>query len=170
MLHDSYSDLLAVLVSATSAYVWLVALLRISGKRTLAQLNAFDFIVTVALGSMLASVTLSGSVSWSEGALGLAVLAGLQFVSAWASTRFTPVRKALTSQPTVLLRGGQMLPEVMKAARVDEDSLRAAVRSGGHGGLESVAAVVLETDGKLSIISTSQLGSGSAMAGLSAEI
>lgn len=167
MLFDSFSDLLAVLVSATLAYVWLVALLRVSGKRTLAQLNAFDFIVTVALGSVLASVALSGSVSWTEGALALAVLAGLQFVSAWASTHFAAVRKIVTSQPTVLLRNGQMLTDVMLAERIDEDSLRAAVRSSGHGGLESLAAVVLETDGKLSIISTSQMGSGSAMVGLS---
>lgn len=163
MLYDSFSDLIAVLVSATLAYVWLVALLRISGKRTLAQLNAFDFIVTVALGSVLASVSLSGSVSWTEGALALAVLAGLQFVSAWAATRFASVRKALTSQPTVLLRDGHLLHDAMMAERVDEDSLCAAVRSSGHGGLESVAAVVLETDGKLSIIPTAQLGSGSAM-------
>lgn len=167
MLYDNFADLIAVLVSATLAYVWLVALLRISGKRTLAQLNAFDFIVTVALGSVLASVALSESVSWTEGALALAVLAGLQFASAWAATRFAAVRKALTSQPTVLLRDGRMLRDAMLAERVDEDSLCAAVRSTGYGGLESVAAVVLETDGKLSIISKAQLGSGSAMPGAS---
>ncbi len=168
MLYDNISDLVGVLVSASLAYVWLVLLLRISGKRTLAQLNAFDFIVTVALGSVLASVALSGSVSWTEGALALAVLAGLQFVSAWASTRSDAVRRALTSQPTVLLRDGHMLSEVMLAERIDEDSLCAAVRSSGFGGLESVAAVVLETDGKLSIISRAQVGSGSALRGISA--
>lgn len=135
MLYDNISDLFAVLVCASLAYIWLVLLLRISGKRTLAQLNAFDFIVTVALGSILASVALSGSVAWAEGALALAVLAGLQFVSAWTSTRFVSVRKVLTSRPTVLLRDGQMLPQVMLAERIDEDSLCAAVRSSGHGGL-----------------------------------
>ncbi len=49
--YDNLSGLLRVLVVGPLAYVWLIATLRITGKRTLAQLNAFDFIVTVAFGS-----------------------------------------------------------------------------------------------------------------------
>ncbi|MGB5952313.1 MAG: DUF421 domain-containing protein, partial [Ornithinimicrobium sp.] len=75
MLHDDISDLYRVLATTLFAYVWLVFVLRFSGKRTLAQLNAFYFIVTVALGSVLASVLLSEPVAWSEGALAMALLA-----------------------------------------------------------------------------------------------
>ncbi len=167
MLHDNIADLVSVLVTASAAYVWLVMLLRVSGKRTLAQLNAFDFIVTVALGSILASVALTESVAWTEGALALAVFTALQFISAWAATRLAWVRTILTSQPTLLLRDGQMLPDALLRERIDEDSLCAAVRSSGIGGLESVAAVVLETDGTLSIIPRADLGSGSALRGMS---
>lgn len=163
MLHDDISDLGTVLLTAVLAYAWLVLLLRISGKRTLSQLNAFDFIVTVALGSILASVILSSTVAWSEGAVALAALAALQFVSAWTSTRLDWVRKALTSQPTVLLRDGQMNTAAMLRERIDEDSLCAAVRSSGTGGLESIAAVILETDGTLSVIPQASVGSGSAL-------
>lgn len=67
MIYDNLSGLVRVLVVGSLAYVWLLLVLRISGKRTLAQLNAFDFIVTVALGSTLATVTLSNSVAWTEG-------------------------------------------------------------------------------------------------------
>ncbi len=163
MFHDDISDVGTVVVTAVLAYVWLVLLLRISGKRTLAQLNAFDFIVTVALGSTMASVILSSTVAWTEGAAALATLAVLQFVAAWASTRVDWVRTALTSQPTVLLRDGQMITGAMLRERIDEDSLRAAVRSSGTGDLQSIAAVVLETDGTLSVISDTNLGEGSAM-------
>ncbi len=157
------SDLLSVLVTASLAYLWMVLLLRVSGKRTLAQLNAFDFIVTVALGSILASVALSESVAWTEGALALAVFAALQFVVAWLSTRSKRMRSALTSKPTVLLEDGTMIHAALLRERIDEDSVRAAIRSSGIGGLESVAAVVLETDGTLSVISRNQRGSGNAL-------
>ncbi|MGC1206705.1 MAG: YetF domain-containing protein [Ornithinimicrobium sp.] len=150
-------------MTTSLVYAWLVLLLRISGKRTLAQLNAFDFIVTVALGSILASVALSGSVSWSEGALALGVFTLLQFISATAATRSTWVRKALTSQPTLLLRDGQIIREALHRERIHPDSVCAAVRSAGIGGLDSVAFVVLETNGTLSVIPTSSIGSGTAL-------
>lgn len=163
MFHDALSDVGTVALTAVLAYAWLVLLLRVSGKRTLSQLNAFDFIVTVALGSIMASVTLSSSVAWTEGAAALAALAALQFAAAWASTRFNWVRTALTSQPTMLLRNGQMDTGAMLRERIDEESLRAAVRSSGSGDLESIAAVILETDGTLSVISNTSMGGGSAM-------
>jgi len=163
MFFDGSSGLLRVLLVGTAAYLWLVVVLRVSGKRTLAQLNAFDFIVTVALGSTLATVLLSQTVALAEGALALALLAVLQLVAAWSATRSRTVQRAITSGPTLLLRDGRPLPEALDAQRITLDSLHAAVRSSGIGGLELVAAVVLETNGGLSVISRAQAGSGSAL-------
>lgn len=152
-----------MLVIGPLAYVWLIAILRVTGKRTLAQLNAFDFIVTVALGSTLAMVVLSSGVSLAEGALALALLTVLQLVAAWASVRVPLIRRAITDEPTILLRDGQLDREALRRQRISEQSLRQTVRSAGYGGLELVAFVVLETNGKLSVISTSSSGSGSAV-------
>lgn len=163
MMHDDLSDVVTVVLTAAFTYAWLVMVLRLSGKRTLSQLNAFDFIVTVALGSIMASTIMTSTVAWTEGAAALATLAILQFVAAWASTRVNWIRTAITSQPTVLLRDGQMIADAMLRERIDEDSLCAAVRSSGSGDLESVAAVVLETDGTLSVIPSAGLGHGSAL-------
>ncbi len=166
MFFDNVSGLVRVLVVGPLAYVWLIAVLRCSGKRTLAQLNAFDFIVTVALGSTLATVVLSSTVAWSEGALSLVLVAALQFVVAWSSVHVPWVRSAVTSAPTVLLRDGQPDLAALAGQRITEESLRQAVRSAGIGGLELISAVVLECNGTISVISTSQLGSGSALTGL----
>ncbi len=163
MFFDHLSGLARVLVVGPVAYVWLVAVLRVSGKRTLAQLNAFDFVVTVALGSTLATVVLSDTLPLAEGALALALLAVLQLVVAWASVRLSWFRRAVTSQPTLLLRDGEPLPAALARQRISEHSLREAVRGAGIGGLELVAAVVLEPNGTLSVVPASALGSGSAL-------
>lgn len=128
-------------------------------------MNAFDLIVTVALGSTLATVALSSSVAWSEGALRLGVLVVLEFVVAWSSVHMSWVRRAVTSEPTVLLRNGQPDRAALAGQRITEASLRQAVRSSGIGGLKLVAAVVLECNGTISVTLTSQLGSGSAITG-----
>ena len=164
MFFDDASGLARVLIVGPLAYLWLIAILRVSGKRTLAQLNAFDFIVTVALGSTLATVVLSSPVAWVEGALALALLAVLQLVVAWVSVHVRWVRDAVTSTPTVLLRDGIPDRDALTRQRISEQSVRQAVRSAGIGGLELVAAVVLEPNGTISVVPTSQFGSGSATA------
>lgn len=166
MWFDSWSDVLRVLLVGTAAYVTLVLVVRITGKRTLSQLNAFDFIVTVALGSTLATILLSSDVSWVEGATALVLLAGLQFVVALASSRLRRARAVITSGPTVVLRDGQLLHDALRAARLAESEVRQAVRSSGSGDLSQVGAVVLESDGTLSVITEGQMGDGSALSDL----
>ncbi len=160
MLYDNLTGILRVLIVGPLAYLWLVVVLRVTGKRTLAQLNAFDFIVTVALGSTLASAVLTESVAWAEGAVALALLAALQLVAAWLSIRLPWVRRGLTSAPTVLVRDGVILHEALRSQRLTVQSLHQSLRSSGVGGVELVAAVVLETNGTLSVITVDQAGSG----------
>lgn len=163
MFYDNAAGLVRVLVVGPAAYMWLVLILRITGKRTLTQLNAFDFIVTVAIGSVLATVALTDSVAFVEGALALALLATLQLLAAWAAVHVGWVRRALTSEPTLLVRNGYLLQQALTSERISEQGLRQAVRSAGFGGLDQIAAVVLETNGKLSVIGRSQLGDGSVL-------
>jgi uncharacterized membrane protein YcaP (DUF421 family) len=166
MWFDSWSDLARVLIIGASAYVTVVVILRLSGKRTLAKLNAFDLVVTVALGSTLATILLSSDVSWTEGALALALLAGLQTAVAWVTSRWPVARNWVTARPTLLVRDGAPLEPAMRARRVSMDEVRQAVRSSGSGDVSSVAAVVLESDGSLSIVPAQKFGNGSALEGV----
>lgn len=152
MFFGNWHGIIRTLVVGVLSYVGLVVFLRVSGKRTLAKLNAFDLVVTVALGSTLASMILSRDVAMIEGMLGLAVLIGLQFAVTWTSVRFAWVSRAVRSEPTLLLHRGRILEHAMRKQRVAESELRAAIRSAGVASLESVEAVVLETDGSLSVV------------------
>lgn len=166
MWFDSWSDLARVLAVGTAAYVTLVLLLRLYGKRTLAKLNAFDLVVTVALGSTLATILLSSDVSWAEGAVALALLGLLQLVVSWTTVRLPGGRGAVTARPVVVLRDGEPRHAVLRRMRLTEDELRQAVRSSGRGGLADVAAVVLEGDGTLSVVPASALGDAAALRGV----
>ncbi len=166
MWFDSWSDVLRVLLVGPASYVAVVVLLRASGKRTLAKLNAFDLVVTVALGSTLATIFLSTDVSWVEGVTALAVLAVLQFAVATFTTHLPAGRAVVTSRPTLVLRDGRLLDEALRRQRLSPDEVRSAVRGAGHGDLAEVAAVVLESDGSLSVVTRSQVGNGSALEGL----
>ncbi|MDF1586866.1 DUF421 domain-containing protein [Marinimicrococcus flavescens] len=152
MFFDSWLGLLRVLVVGTLAYGSLVLLLRVSGKRTLAKMNAFDLVVTVALGSTLASILLTESVALAEGLLGFALLVGLQYVVAWGSVRSVRVRRLVKSEPRLVLWKGRFLGEAMRLERVTEDEVLAALRGSGEADPGRIEAVILETDGSFSVV------------------
>jgi uncharacterized membrane protein YcaP (DUF421 family) len=151
-LLGEWRDLLRVLVVGVAAYAGLVAILRTSGKRTLSKMNAFDLIVTVALGSTLATALLSTSVALAQALLAFAVLAGLQFAVAWTSVRVPAVRQVVKSEPRLLFHRGRYLRDALRAERVTESEVRQAARAQGIGRLEDVSAVILETDGSFSVL------------------
>lgn len=152
MLFDGWAGLMRVLVLGVGTYGALILVLRISGKRTLSKMNAFDLVVTVSLGSALATVMLSKSVALAEGVLALVLLVALQWMVAWAAVRSALFRRIIKAEPRLLYFEQRMLVGALHRERVAEDEILAAVRSSGHADLSEVWAVVLETDGSFSVL------------------
>jgi uncharacterized membrane protein YcaP (DUF421 family) len=120
------------------------------------------FVVTVALGSTLATAILSKDVTLADGALAFGTLIALQFAVTWTSVRVKWVRRLATGEPMMLLHRGEFLHAGLRSARVTEDEVRAAVRASGVVDLGGVEAVVLETDGSFSVLPTAAPGGGAA--------
>lgn len=161
---NSFSALLHTLLIGSLAYLAVVLLIRLSGKRTLSKWNAFDFIVTVAYGSILATTVLSVQTSLLQGVLGIVVLIVLQFLLTWLAVRTPFVQQLIKGEPQLLLFEGEFLSDALQRERVTEGEVMAAVRSEGISALEAVYAVVLETDGSFSVIETPNRAVDTAMA------
>ena len=155
-LFDGWTSLLRTGVVGILAYIVLIIFLRITGRRTLSKMNAFDFVVTVALGSTLATILLSKEVTLAQGAAAFGLLVGLQFVVTWMSVRISWVKRVVTGEPALIMYRGAFLQDAMRRVRVTEDEVLAAVRSAGHLELDTVDAVVLETDGSFSVVQRGQ--------------
>ena len=80
--------------------------MRVSGKRTLTKMNAFGLVVTVALGSTLATVLLIKSVALAEGLTAFMLLIFLQFVLTWLFVRSQAASRLVKSEPTLLVYQG----------------------------------------------------------------
>jgi len=152
MFFESWTGIARVIVVGTLAYLALVVALRIAGKRTLSKLNAFDLVVTVALGSTLATVLISKDVPLAEGVLAFVLLIALQFTMAWSSVRSQTFEGLIKSEPTLLVRDGQPLDAAMRRQRITHEEVMAAIRASGATQWSQVGAAILETDGSISII------------------
>lgn len=166
MFFDDWESVVRTFVVGLLAYVALIFFLRVSGKRTLTKLNAFDLVVTIALGSTLATVLLNKNVALADGLVAFALLVGLQFLVTWTSVRWRWVRQFVTGEPMMLLHRGVFLPGAMRRARVTEDEVRSAIRASGLPDLVQVEAVVLETDGSLSVVENRPDSVRSSLAGV----
>lgn len=160
MFFSDWADLGRVVAVGTLAYAVLIVFLRLSGKRTLTKLNAFDLVVTVALGSTLSSVLLDKSITLAEGAMAFGLLILLQYILTWSSVRWRPFEKAVKSEPTLVFHRGEFLFEAMRRQRITQSEVLSAVRSSGRDNVRGIRAVVLENDGSLSVIAESSSEGG----------
>lgn len=158
---DGWLPLVRLVVVGTLMYVALVVLLRISGSRTIASMHAFDFIVTVALGSVFGRALTAKGVSLAEAVLAFLLLIALQYTVARLQVFSGPFARAVTNPPRLLYFRGEFQRQAMRATGVTESELRAVARKKGHGSMGDVEALVLEASGDIAVITA--IGDGSAL-------
>ncbi len=149
---DGWRGPIRILILAPMGYATLVLFLRVSGKRTLTKLNAFDLVVSVALGSTLSTQILSKDTPLLDGVLAFGSLIALQWLVTFTSVRWPLIRKIVRSDPTRLLADGVPLDAALRRERLTESELLQAVRAHGGEALSDARAVYLQTDGSLAAL------------------
>jgi uncharacterized membrane protein YcaP (DUF421 family) len=152
ILFQDWRSILRIIVISLCAYLVLIFLLSLSGKRALGQMNAFDFVVTVAIGSTLSSVIISKDVTLAEGVTALGMLILLQYVLTRISLTFPAVEKLVKARPSPLVKQGEMLKDCMHKERVTQDEIYSALRQGHMDNLEQVKSITLEANGQMTVV------------------
>ncbi len=143
---------LQIILSAAFIFAVLILFTRLSGLRSFSKMSAFDFAMTIAVGSILASVILTGSPSLIEGTLGLGALFGLQSLVAYLRKKSNWFSNIIDNQPRLLMRDGEIFYSELKKANVTESDLIAKLREANVLNFSQVRAVVLETTGDMSVL------------------
>jgi len=150
-IFGSTEDLIGIILTGCLCYISLIILLRISGKRTLSKMNMFDWVITVALGSTMASALRPDAVILNVVAA-FATLVGAQFVVTTLSTKFTGFNNLINASPTLLYYKGSYLQDAMSRERVPKVEILSAIRQSGQGAPSDIAAVILESNGELIVM------------------
>jgi uncharacterized membrane protein YcaP (DUF421 family) len=147
--------LLMVLLSGLGIYFALLLLTRLTGLRSFSKMSSFDFAITVALGSVIASTILAEDPPLLVGAFGLVVLYGIQYAVSKARRHTSVVERLVDNVPLLVMAGDEVIVEHLDQARMTEDDLRSKLRTAGVTHPSQVLAVVLETTGDVSVLKTS---------------
>ncbi len=148
---DGWYNIERTVTLSVIGFTALIVMLRVSGKRTLSKLNAFDFIFVVACGSVFAATIIEKDVTLLEGMAALVTLIGMQVLLAEIAARYEWADRFINGHPTLLFSHGKFIPHALRKERITEGEVRAAIREKGITRVEDVDAVVLENDGSLSV-------------------
>lgn len=153
-----WAPIVRIIIVGIAMYVALIFFLRISGSRTLSSMNAFDFIVTVALGSVFGRALTAKSVALAEALVAFGLLVALQYMVTWIQIRWPFFSRVVTNPPSLLYFRGEFIDESLRRQRVTKSEVQTAVRKNQFGSLDEVEAVVLESSGKFSVIGSIENG------------
>ncbi|WP_010196498.1 DUF421 domain-containing protein [Psychrobacter sp. PAMC 21119] len=152
LFFDSIDKLGRIVLTTVMVYVLVVLTTKISGKRSTSQLNNFDWIVTVMIGSLGASTILLKDIPFIEGVASILVLYLLQFLVTKYASISPQFSNFILSEPRIVFYQGQFLPDAMNAERLTRQEIECAMRSEGMNSFDDIEAIVFESDAKLTII------------------
>jgi uncharacterized membrane protein YcaP (DUF421 family) len=155
---SSWASLLKITISSIVGYLLLILYIRLVGKRATSKMNNFDWIVSVAIGSILASLVILKDVSISDGALAMGWLIGLQFLLTQATTRWTWARRLFLARPSLLYIQGEFVESEMSKQRVSREEILSAIRESGASDMDEIFAVTLEPDAEMAVVKRNRDG------------
>ena len=146
------SGLPEVVLRVAIVYLFLVVVLRISGKREVGQMSILELIVVLLISDAVQNSMVGDNTTVWAGPVAVLTLLGLDYALAWLTRRSKKLRVAIEGEPRLLVRDGRLLRKAMREEKLDEAEVAAAVRAHGLARIDDVQEAVLETDGSISVI------------------
>ena len=151
---------LEVIVRTAVVYLFLVLILRLSGKREVGQMSILELIVILLISDAVQNSMVGDDMTLAGGLLAVLTLLGLDYGLSRLTGRSRRLRRAIEGEPRLLVRDGRLLDQALREEKIEPEKVRAAVRAQGVARVEDVRLAVLETDGSISVIPMDQPSSG----------
>jgi uncharacterized membrane protein YcaP (DUF421 family) len=156
-IFDGWEPVYRILLVGSTGFFAMVFLAQISSRRTLAKMNQYDFIMTVAWGASFGRVLTAREVSIVEALTAFSLLVALQFILSFFQKHSSSFSKIITADPLLLFYQGEFMNERMARENITKENLEAAIRLKGFSSFDEVGCIVMENNGRFSVIGIRQL-------------
>jgi hypothetical protein len=129
----------------------MLVVIRFLGKRTVGNLSAFDLLVALMLGKVVDEI-IYGDVSFAQGLAAIIPIAGVEYLNSWLSYFDHGMEALLEGKPTIVIEDGNLRRKGMRAERMNEKDIMAALRRHGIEDVREVKLATVEADGEVSVI------------------
>src|SRR5260221_4474135 len=157
-LFDIYQPWWELILRAVVVYLFLLMLLRLTGKRQVGQLAPFDLVLLLVLSNAVQNAMNAGDNSLIGGLISASTLVGLNFAFGFATFRSKRLEGLIEGQPEVLIHNGKLYEKVMSRAQLTHHELDAALRQAGCTSVDEVHCAVLENNGSITVVQRKEPG------------
>ena len=146
-------------IKATVVYFTLWAIIRVSGRRTLGEMTAFDFVLFMIIGGSTQRAITGQDYSLTNALLLVATFVALDVALSIVELKSSSMRRILNAMPMILVENGSLMAERMRRARITEDNiLVSARRLNGLERIDQIKFAILEASGEITIVPAEQAG------------
>ena len=149
-IHNAY---LRIILSSVIVYIFIILMIRLFGKKELAQLSVFDLVFILLISNAVQNAMVLGDNSLVGGLAAAGALFCLNFLLKYLQFRFPKFSKVVQGDAIMLVYHGRMIDKHMRIARVSSDELMEAIREHGVKSISDVDLAILEVDGNISVLS-----------------
>lgn len=148
----NYEAMFGVLIRSFATIIVLFLLAKIMGKKQISQLNLFDYIVGITIGSIAADISLDLNKQYFDGVICMVVFGLAQALVSYATLKSIKLRRFFSGTPSMIIEDGKIIEEGLKKVKFDINDLMEEMRGAGYFNVDEVAYAVMETNGKLSFL------------------
>ncbi|MEG7335879.1 DUF421 domain-containing protein [Bacillus sp. 0102A] len=134
------------------AFITLLVLTRLMGRKEIAQLTFFNFVSAISIGTIGASLAINSTISIRNGFIALIAWTVFTLIVGFLDIKFPAIRYAVEGQPVILIRKGKIMDKQLRSVRLDLDALQTLLRKKNIFSLADVDYAIFETDGSLSVL------------------
>lgn len=152
IIGDSMDSLFDIFFRSIISIIVLFLITELMGKKQLSQLNMFDYIVGISIGSIAASLSVDDSINYLDGVFSIIIYGGMATLISFLTTKSIILRRILTGTPTVIMNDGKINYKNLKKSRLDINDLLQQARENGYYDLSEINYCILEPSGKVSFL------------------
>ena len=141
-----------LIVRSMVVYVFLLVLLRITGKRQVGQLAPFDLVLLLVLSNAVQNSMNAGDNSLVGGLISASTLVLLNFAVSMATYRSKRLESLIEGRPQILVHNGKLFEDVVAKNHLTHHELNAALRQAGCSSFEDVHTAILENSGTITVV------------------
>ena len=139
--------------SSAAIYIFLIAAIRLFGKKEFSQLSTFDIVFILLISNAVQNAMIAADLSFLGGLCSAVTLFIVNFIFKYILYKFPKASKLIQGQPLMLIYEGSVISDNIKKAKISRQEIEEAVREHGIESVEDVNLAILEVDGNISILS-----------------
>ena len=150
------NEISLILYKGMASIIVLFIFTKIMGRKQVSQLNMFDYIIGITIGSIASEMTMAKEIDFWEGSLGIAIYAlAAFFISEWTMKSIS-ARRLIIGTPCMIIQKGKILEKALRKSRLDINDLLQEARNNGYFDLSQIEYGIMEANGKISFLPKSK--------------